>query len=234
MERINTWRRLSSYSVNKQLLQSLEDFINNKIPRILYSRSWIPTFSDYSSLLLLGSKDSEVFRPIRKYTQPQFNNDIQELMIELAYKEAGWSGNSKAIVLQVRLGKNSGDSDLSIALQDDNAKEKIKSIEEGLLAVLEKNKNPNRITYPNEFIPTLVFVGGFLVGLFGLMLTQPLLKSLCIIIFGIAIYFVARRFTKGYCSFESARQKQLDRLLNWLTGAVALFVLISLLSPLWK
>jgi hypothetical protein len=229
MEKYDTWRRIGSYSINLQLIKDLEDFINTKIPRILYSGREVPNFSVHNTLSLYGSKESRLYKPIGAYREQLFANDIQGLQFELLYKDEGGSATSRAVAMLLRLGKSSGDSDLSIALQDHNAKEKTRVIEEGLLNVMEPHKNINGVVYPNEFIPTLVFVAGFLIGLGGLMLTNVLMKSLCTMLFAVAIYFVARRFIKGYCSFESVLQKKLDLVLKGITALLLLFILVSLI-----
>jgi hypothetical protein len=234
MEKYTTGRRLNSYSVNYQLIRSLEDFITQKIPPILYSGRFVPDLSPYTTLTLVRPREGSIYRPIRAYNQPLFDNDVQVARIELSYKDPGSSIYSKAIVLVLRLGKSSDDNNWSIALQDDKPAEKARIIEQGLLEVLKPYENRNQVTYPNEFIPTLVFVAGFFSGAGSFLFTDLFLRSLCILLSGAAVYFLAHRFTNGYCSFESKRQQQLDLVLKLFTGALALFVLIVLLSPLVK
>jgi hypothetical protein len=226
MERINQWRRLNSYSVNQALIGKLEDFIDKKVPHILYPGSrGVTNLSEYSYLVLIGSKESEIYWPIGKYDQTIFHDDIQKLCFGLKFKTPGRSTEARAIVLEIGLGKNSGDTEWTIALQDDRAEEKIRLIEEGLLLTLEPYKNRNSVTYPNEFIPTFLLVLGFLIGIGSLMFALPILQSLCVVLAGIAVYLVARRFTKGYCYFASTRQRQMDILLRGIGTALVLLVI---------
>lgn len=227
MERINHWRNLSSYSVNQELIRKLEDFIDNKVPRILYAGKGVTNLSGNSYLVLIGSKESEIYWPIRKYDQAVFHNDIQKLTFGLKYKTPGRSTDARAIVLEIGLGRNSGDTEWNIALQDDRAEEKVRLIEEGLLLTLEPYKNRNRVSYPNEFMPTFLFVVGFLIGIGSLMFDLPVLKSLCLILSGISFYLVARRFTKGYCYFASSRQRWMDILLRSIAAAFVAFVAVG-------
>ena len=230
MEKYTTWRRLSTYSVNRQAILSLADTITDKIPPLLQIGG-PAIFADHVSLIVYGSDNSEVYRPLRKYTQLLFNNDTDRVMIELLYKEEGDSLSARAIVIELRLGHSRTDSYLSIALQDFNkAQEKVLAIEEMLLTALAPYQNRNWITYPNDFIPTLVFVAGFVIGLISFMFTNPFLKFLCLLFFGVAIYFVARHFTRGYCAFESRHQKRMDVFLNCLTGAVVIFLVVVLVT----
>lgn len=249
MERYTTWRGLGTYSADASLIRDVAGYIHTTIPGILQSGSPhsrnlqstpVPPLSDHASLTIIGSDNSNTYTPIGQFGDKLFPNDIQLLTIEVNYIDAPQPGasmepaNTRALVLLLKLGQTQGDTELSIALNDNGAREKGKAIEDGLLNVLAKYKNRNRITYPNDFVPTLVFVAGFLIGLGGLMFTDQLLKFLCALLFGIAIYFVAHRFTQGYCSFESNRQRRLNAVLHWITGAVAVFVLGVLLSPLLK
>ena len=227
MERINHWRRLPSCSVNQSLIAKLEDLIENKVPRILYAGWGIASLSGYSYLTLVGSKESEIFWPIGKYRQTTFHNDIQKLTFGLKFKTPGRSADARAVVLEIGLGKNNGDSEWTIALQDDKAEEKIRMIEESLLNILEPYKNRNSAAYPNEFVPTFLFVLGFLIGIGSLMFELPVLKSICVILSGLAFYLVARRFLKGYCYIPSVRQRRMDIVLLLIGAALLVFIVVA-------
>jgi hypothetical protein len=233
------------------MIQNVVDFIQNRLPRILDFGDGAPTtpsytsagrtatfpgitLYDYTTLTIYGSGSSKIYKPVNRYTQSQFNNDVQVVSIELGYTDERIAENSRAILILLRFGVTSEDSELSVTLQDNGAKEKAMMIVDQLLRVLEANKNMNGVFYPNEFVPTLVFVVGFIIGLSGLMFENKIMKSLCIIIFGAAIYFVAHRFTKGYCSFDSKHQNRLNLFFKWLTRAVVLFVIIMILRFGWK
>lgn len=227
MEKYTTWRRLSTYSVNRQMILNIAETLNKKAPSILHFGNE-SLFADRTSLVLYGANKSEIYHPLYKYTQPLFPNGTEALTIELLYKEGGDSASCIAFVVEMRLAHESGESYLSIALQDYNkAKEKVLAIEDALLTALAPNKNRNSLTYPNDFAPPMVFVAGFVIGLSSLMFTSPALKILCVLLFGSAIYYVTRSFVKGYCDFDSRQQKLLNSFLNLFTGAVAIFVLVA-------
>lgn len=214
------------------MILHVADTIAQKIPPILQVGG-AAIFADHISLTVYGSDHTEVYHPLDNYTQSLFNNDTDSVLIELSYKEEGDSVSARAVVVELRFGHERTDAFLAIALQDfHNAKEKDLLIEDLILTALEPYRNKNWMTYPNDFVPTMVFLAGFLVGLSTLMLTQPFLKFLCVLIFGTAIYFVARHFTQGYCAFESRQQKRMNVFLNFLTGAVAIFVLVFALTSL--
>lgn len=239
MDKYHERRRLGSYTINHQLIRNLEDFINHKVPRILYFGRPARDLSGFSTLSLRTTKENKIHAPIASFSQPVFDDDIQVLQITLQYAESGGStedgkpAGKRAIVLLLRLGISSEDSDLCIAMQDEDATERTRVVEEGILEILEPHRNMNRVAYPDEVTPTFVFLGSFLAGIGSLMFENPLLKSLCIILFGIGIYFVARRFSQGYCSFETRRQTQLNALLKGFTWVVVLFVIGAIVASFW-
>jgi len=232
------------------MIQNVVDFIQSRLPAIVNFGGELSGFSKYSPhtskfvpaptlydetvLTIYGSGSSVVYKPINKYTQSRFNNDVQKVTIELSYHEEEKEEGSRAIMLSLKFSCDIEDTELSITLQDEDAKEKTRNVEEALLRVLEPNKNRNSFFYPNDFVPTLVFVIGFVIGLFGLMVENAFLKSGCTVIFGAAIYFVAHRFIKGYCSFDTPYQKGMDIFFLWLTRAVIAFIVIVLLRFTWK
>jgi hypothetical protein len=235
MEKHATSRRLDSYTVTGRTIQHITNFIQNRLPHFLPAENEEvgDLLYNSTSLTIHGSRNSVTYRPVHKFTQTVFNNDINALSLELAFKgeehtESPDAGQT-AVVLLIRFGRAREDSELSVAIQGKGAKETTLRIEDGILRTLEPDRNRNRIAYPNDFIPTLVFVVGFIIGLGGLIIENRLLKSICAILFGAAFYYVAHRFTQGYCNFESNHQRRLDLLLKWLTRAIVLFMLIAII-----
>lgn len=239
MERHTTWRRLGTYTVNGHLIQNVVDFIQSRLPHILQygdgTVSGQSSFYDETALTIYGSGSSMIYKPVNKFTQSRFNNDVQVVSFDLACKDGNPAADeARAVVLQLRFGTTSEDTDLSVAVQDRGAREKALMIEDGVLRILDRNKNRNHLFYPNDFVPTLVFVLGFIIGLGGLMFGNILLKSICIAIFGAAVYFVGHRFIRGYCSFDSGRQYTLDLFFRWLTRAVIIFVIVVIIRFIWN
>ncbi|MHA4806684.1 hypothetical protein ACX0G9_01190 [Flavitalea flava] len=231
MQKHTTWRRLDTYTVNTQLIQKIAEYIRTKIPSLLsasgggsYKAIPVP-FADYTILTLNGLDNSTIYRPIGAYNQPLFDNDIQSAKIELNYVESGSSGEPVAIQLLIRFGHEREESEFSVTVNDKGAREKAQLIEDSLMTVLAPHKNRNKTFYPNDFFPTLVFVAGFLIGLCGLGVENRFLKAFCAIFFGGAFYFVAHRFTQGYCSFYSKHQKRLNVFLRGITVILILFVI---------
>jgi len=204
------------------------------MPGILSSSPGDHPLEGHTTLLLSGSEGAESFTPVSRYTQERFDDNIEKVALEFDYWAGQHINERQAIMLTIRFSSDSGDTDLTIALRTHGAREKVIALERGLLQKLEQNKNINWISYPNELIPTLVFVAGFLAFLFSFMLENPILKTICILLFAGAFYLVTHRFMKGYCSFDSIRQRRLDSIFKWIVIIIIGFIIVSMLTPLRK
>ena len=234
MEEYSTQRKLRTYSVNNELLRNIEEFIIDKMPGILPSSPGDHPLEGHTTLLLSGRAGAESFTPASRYTRERFDNNIEKVALEFDYWAEQHSNERQAIMLTIRFSSDSGDTDLTIALRAHGAREKVIDLERSLLQKLEQNKNLNWIPYPNELIPTLVFVLGFLAFIFAFMAPNAILKTICILLFTVAFYLVTHRFMKGYCSFDSNRQKRLDAIFKLVVITVTAFIIISILTPLRK
>ena len=234
MEEYNVQRKLRTYSVNIQLLQQIEEHIINKMPGIMPISPGESHLEGHTTLLLSGPAGTEHFTPVSKYTQQRFDNNIEKAALECSYWVGQYVNERQAMLLTIRFSSDSGDTDLSITLRAHGAKEKVLDLERSLLQKLEKNKTINWIAYPNELIPTLIFVTGFLAFLFALMFENPILKTICILLFAGAVYLVMHRFMKGYCSFDSVRQKRLDTIFRLIVIIIIGFIIVSMFTPLRK
>ena len=234
MEEYAIQRTLRTYSVNNQLLRNIEELVINKMPALLLSSPGDHPLEGHSTLKLSGRGGAEYFTPASKYALERFDNNIDKAALEFDYWVGQHTNERQAIMVTIRFSSDSGDSDLSITLRAHGAKEKVTDLERSLLQKLEQNKNINWIPYPNELIPTLVFVAGFLAFLFAFMFENPILKTLCILLFAGAVYLVMHRFMKGYCSFDSKRQKRLDTIFKLIVITVFAFIIVSMLTPLRK
>jgi len=233
MEVFSTQRKLSTYSVNQQLLRHIEAYVMEKMPGLIPSppgHRW----EGNTTLLLTHPNGTDHFTPTGQYKQPQFDNDTESIALEFKYHNGQPVSERQATVITIRFSRYREDSDLTIALKAAAAKQKVADLEQGLLEQLQQHKNRNWIAYPNEVTPTLVFVGGFLAFLFALMAENPVLKILCILLFVAAVYLVSHSFMKGYCSCDSRRQRMMNAIFKLTVSAVTLFIIISIATPLRK
>ena len=234
MEVYSTQRKLSTYSVNTQLMRNLETYIIDKMPGIIPSSPGPHQLEGNAALLLSHPDGTDHFTPTGKYIQSRFDNDTESVALEFQYHDGKPVSERQAIVITIRFSRYSDDSDLAIALKAHAAKEKVMDLEQGLLQQLEKNKNTNWIAYPNAGTPIFVFIGGFLSFLFALMTDNRVLKTLLIFLFLAAVYLVMHSFMKGYCSFDTKRQKTMNTIFKWIFSTVTIFIIISIVTPLRK
>ena len=238
LSRYDTRKNLQAYSVDLELLQHITEYFNSGIPTILSPVREKISLSDYTTVTISSPEDITVFKPAATFTQKLFDSDTEAVTMELKYRDlpktgpgpAAPSAPGPAIVILLGLSRTSGDSYISIALQDAAAEEKVRRIEEGLLAVIKPFRVSNRLFYPNEFIPTLLLVAGFLIGLFGMMSPQKIIRVSTTLIFAIAIFVASYRFTRGYCVFRSRRQKRSNIFLTLIGGAMIAVILASILK----
>ena len=216
------------------MLRNIEAYIIDKMPGIIPTSPGQHQLEESTTLLLSHPNGTDHFTPAGKYTQPLFDNDTENIALEFKYHTGQPLSERQAIVITIRFSSSSSDSDLAIALKANAAREKVMDLEQGLLEKLEQHKNMNWIAYPNDITPTFVFVGGFLAFLFALMFDNPALKTLCILLFAAAVYLVSHSFMKGYCSFDSKRQKMMNAIFKLTVSTITLFIIVSVVTPLRK
>jgi hypothetical protein len=140
--------------------------------------------------------------------------------------------DEKELKIILRFGNEEENSDLSISLTDINAREKISAIEQGVFSILNHNKNLNRIFYPASLITAIILLSGFFSGIFALQNDYSIKEKF---IFGLAFWsallysIIIPKYFKGYCSFDTNKQKQLDKWFTWLIMGLAGFLLFSTL-----
>jgi len=234
MEEYNIQRTLRTYSVTNQFLRQIEEHIMNKMPGLMPTSPGGDPLEGHTTLLLSGRAGAEHFTPAGNYTQQGFDNNVEKAALTFNYWVGQHADERQAFMATIRLSSYSGETDLSITLRAPAAREKVADLERSLLEKMEQNKNSNWIAYPNEIMPTLVFVLGFLAFIFTFMFANPILKTICILLFAGAFYLVTHRFMKGYCTFDSNRQKQLNAIFKLIVIAVSAFIIVSILTPLRK
>jgi hypothetical protein len=69
-----------------------------------------------------------------------FNENVEEVSIELVHNNAFNFWGQKVIVLIMTFNMESGYCDLSLALNEEDPRDKVYAIEKGLKAVMNRNK----------------------------------------------------------------------------------------------
>jgi hypothetical protein len=143
MQRFSLQKHLGPYTVDKALFQRIESFINRNIPRILLlnlEKGRDRPLSPFISVIIQREQGKEVLRSIDEYGYELFDENVEEVSIELVHNNAFNFWGQKVIVLIMTFNMESGYCDLSLALNEEDPRDKVYAIEKGLKAVMSRNK----------------------------------------------------------------------------------------------
>lgn len=223
MNSYNLQKRISSFYVDKRLVQDIEDFFFKDIPEIL---PWIKAIKD-DQLIEIKVYDSfgeERLSKIQDHKQHLFRDDTRALTIE--YKG---SFLEKNVNILIRFSKEVDEADITINLMDQKAREGIAAIEQGVESVLNQKRTINWVLYPTETLGLLV---SFITLASGIILISdnihPIFRKVSGIVFILLfIFYIARKLLKPYSSFDTNRQKKYDTFFNWFLLALLGFILFT-------
>lgn len=222
MQSYTKQRTIGAYTVEKALIQNLEDYLTKDVFRVL---NWSSDKLEINfGITLYDSIGQEKYLTTEDHKHNLFRNDIKAITIELESKQL-----PKEIKIVLRFGKEKSNSDLMISLTDENARDKTASIESGLESVLHQYKNYNLIFYPGDTIEILLWLGGFITGL--LAISGDYSKKQSFIygcFFWLAFFYLyICRYFKGYCMFDTNKQKQLNSLFAWVAAGLGGFLIFT-------
>jgi len=143
MQRFSLQKHLGPYTVDKVFFQRIESFINTNIPRILLlnlEKGRDRPLSPFITITIQKEEGKEKLRSIDEYGYELFDENVQEVTIELVHNNAFNFWGQKVIVLIMTFNLESGYCDLSLALNEDDPRDKVYAIEKGLKAVMNRNK----------------------------------------------------------------------------------------------
>ena len=143
MQRYSLQKHLGPYTIDKALFQRIETYINRNIPRILLlnlekGTDW--PLSPFITVTIQKQQGKEKLRSIDDYGYELFDENIEDVSIELVHNNAFNFWGQKVIVLIMTFNMESGYCDLSIALNEEDPRDKVYAIEKGLKAVMSRNK----------------------------------------------------------------------------------------------
>lgn len=225
MSSYNKQSTISTFFVNKSLIESLENYFNKEIIEIINLHSTEEQKIHKSfEILLHDSHGQESYTSIKDYKLPLFRNDVKGITVEFKV-----FAPNKDVKISLRFGSKEENSDISITLSDENAREKVSAIEHGILSIIDHNKTLNWLLFPNQYIGSIAFL---VFAYFGLLAISGDSSKKEAFIYGSlfwsgVIYFWIFQYFKGYCSFDTNKQKQLDKWFNWLIMGLAGFLLFT-------
>jgi hypothetical protein len=143
MQKFTLQKRLGPYTIDKSLLQHIESYINRNIPRILLlnlEKGKENPLSAFITITIQKQHGKETLRSIDEYGYELFNENIEEVSVELVHNNAFNFWGQKVIVLIMTFDIKSGYCDMSVALSDEEPHDKIYIIEKGLRSVMSRHK----------------------------------------------------------------------------------------------
>ena len=143
MQRYSLQKHLGPYIIDKALFQRIESYINQNIPRILLlnlEKERDRPLSTFITLTIQKQSGTEKLRSIEDFGYEQFDENVEEVSIELVHNNAFNFWGQKVIVLIMTFNLESGYCDLSLALNDEEPRDKVFAIEKGLKSTMNRNK----------------------------------------------------------------------------------------------
>ena len=143
MQRYSLQKHLGPYTLDKALFQRIESYINQNIPRILLlnlEKGSDRPLSPFITLTIQKQSGTEKLRTIDDFGYEQFDENVEEVSIELVHNNAFNFWGQKVIVLIMTFNLESGYCDLSLALNDEEPRDKVYTIEKGLRSAMNRYK----------------------------------------------------------------------------------------------
>jgi hypothetical protein len=143
MQRYSLQKHLGPYTIDKALFQRIENYINRNVPRILLlnlEKGKENPLAPFISVTIQKQQGKEKLRSIDEYGYELFDENIEEVSLELLHNNAFNFWGQKVIVLIMTFNLQSGYCDLSLALNEEDPRDKVYTIEKGLKAVMNRNK----------------------------------------------------------------------------------------------
>jgi hypothetical protein len=143
MQKFSVQKRLGPYVIDKSLFQHIESYINRNIPRILLlnlEKGRENPLADYIYITIQKQHHKELLRSIDEFGFERFDENVEEVSIELLHNNKFNFWGQKVIVLIMTFNIKSGYCDFSLALKDEASKEKVYTIEKGLRSMMNSHK----------------------------------------------------------------------------------------------
>lgn len=139
MKKFYSRKQFPVYSIHKDLFRRLETYINSRLPELLQlniEKGRPDPLSDFLLLTVRKEFFTAYYRSINDYEPGVFETDIQEVGFELShYSKFNYYGQ-KIIVVMLQFDMSKNTCDLSIALFDEDARQKVQAIEKDIRNIL--------------------------------------------------------------------------------------------------
>ena len=144
MKKFYTQKRLFT-TVDKQLLRQLERYVNKSIPPLLMlnlEKNNPNPLGDYITVTLHRPYYGDFLRTINDYEHDYFEDDVQKISFDLAHDNRFNFFGHKTIVIIINFDRVSNYCHFSVAINDEDGKNKVAIIERDIMAILQRNAKP--------------------------------------------------------------------------------------------
>lgn len=140
MKKFYTQKRLYT-AVDKPMLLQLERYVNQSIPSLLMlnlEKNNPAPLGDYITVTLHRQYYGDFLRTIDDYEYDYFDTEVQKVSFELAHDNKFNFFGHKTIVVIINFDRATNFCHFSVAINDEDGKNKIAIIERDILAILER------------------------------------------------------------------------------------------------
>jgi hypothetical protein len=218
--------KLSTYNVDVRFIAKVEEYLLSEVCQIISGEK--EAGEKLLQLIIHDSHGEEKLNGIAEYKFPLFRDDIDGITINYTY-----SHGSNKIEMVIRFGLVEKNTDISIVLEAEQAREKVVAIETGLQNAIFYNKNLNRVLYSIDSYNGLWFILSMAAALLlvaedTFVSRSSFYKLICwLVIILTAFILISTNFFKSYSSFDTNKQKRLDKIYNWFFLGALSFILIT-------
>jgi len=231
MRQFSLQKRITSCLVTKKLLEQIENYLFEEVPKIIgISKEEI---TESYSLVISDNFGEETFSSISEYRLSLFSDSTNKIYINLY--------TSENFIFNIHFDKNQIYSDIHVEYRSDNPRDTIIGIYNNLKRIIDQNKNLNKILNPS---PLSFMIKGFLfgIGITSLVIClRGILKkedNLSIFIYGLifafSFFYVILSFFKPYISFESNRQRSIKKASDWFFWGFLSFIFFGVIFVLFR
>ena len=220
----NLRKRITSCTITKELIGSIEEYIKIDLVKFLALSSDV---SKDFSIEVLDRLGKEKYNSFSEYRPIGFDDNIKAIEIVYYCQEKF----TTRISLEISFGISKTDSDLNIHLKGDNAKEKCYSIVSRIEDLIRPAKTNNRRFHSYWYVMIWIFplylfwFSPFFISkkLYAMFIIIPLLTTFLIVL------AFSPHIIKPYCDFNTRKQRIIQQYFKFFYWGILGFVFFNLI-----
>lgn len=225
MATFNRKVQLSSYLIDKNVLLAIENFCTTDLFEICnISKEDILKNKSQFLITFHNSVEYESYPTINDYKNSIFRDDVKSVEITQFF-----SLEKCELNITINFDKEMDKSIVTITLKSEVKREQIVSIESKLIEILNDYKTNNKLWHYINNIGTLIFIPA-LFGIIFFLNTEysNTTRNIWLLVSIISIFLIITpNHFKPYSTFDSHKQKQLDKWFTWFINGIMTFVIFN-------